>query len=81
MCVLTGAGDWEDSWGGTSTYLSGVEGEEEGETLNPQSNALCLVLREEGSLAFVKHVSAQCPEARMDINVQYQLGGEEEEEE
>ena len=70
MCVLTGAGEWDDSWGGVTTYLTA---EEERESVSPQSNSLCIVLREEGLLSFVKHVSRMAPEPVQQIHLQYKL--------
>ena len=70
MCVLTGAGDWDDTWGGVTTYLTA---DEERESVSPQSNSLCIVQREEGLLSFVKHVSRMAPEPVQQIHLQYRM--------
>ena len=69
-CVLTGPGEWEDAWGGTTTYLTA---DEERESVSPQGNSLCLVAREPGLLSFVKHLSRQAPEPVYQVLLQYQV--------
>jgi len=68
--VLSQAGEWDETWGGVTTYLTA---DTVRESVSPQTNSLCLVLREPELLSFVKHVSSRCPEPIYDFNMQYRI--------
>ncbi|KAJ2770807.1 putative component of NuA3 histone acetyltransferase complex [Coemansia nantahalensis] len=61
--------DWDDAWGGATHYIADKD---ELLRIHPTANSLSLVLRDEGTLRFVKHVSRAAMAARQDIAMVFQ---------
>ncbi|KAJ2716678.1 putative component of NuA3 histone acetyltransferase complex [Coemansia spiralis] len=56
--------DWDEAWGGATHYIADKN---ELLRIQPAANSLSLVLRDEGTLRFVKHVSHAAQAVRQDI--------------
>ncbi|KAJ1902819.1 putative component of NuA3 histone acetyltransferase complex [Coemansia sp. IMI 209127] len=57
---------WEESWGGATHYIADKD---ELLRISPESNSLSLVLRDEGTLRFVKYVNHMAKAIRQDISM------------
>jgi Rps23 Pro-64 3,4-dihydroxylase Tpa1-like proline 4-hydroxylase len=79
ILCLTGK-DWDFDFGGQIVYM---DEEEELLSVLPQENSLSLVLRDKGTMQFIKYVNHQAPEDRIDLSFVYeaQVSSDEEEEE
>ncbi len=75
--TLTGK-DWDFDFGGQVVYM---DEEEELLSVLPQANALSLVLRDKGTMQFVKYVNHNAPEPRIDLTYTYtvQFSSDDEE--
>jgi len=70
-------GTWIDDDGGYTTYL---DAEDEILTLVPAANTLSLVMREEGTMRFVKHISATAAAPRYDYQNSLVLASKDDDE-
>ncbi|KAJ2354503.1 putative component of NuA3 histone acetyltransferase complex [Coemansia sp. RSA 2618] len=61
-----GAGEWQDAWGGAMHYVADTD---ELLRVNPMPNSLSLVMRDEGTLRFVKYVNHTAEETRDEISM------------
>ncbi|KAJ2855214.1 putative component of NuA3 histone acetyltransferase complex [Coemansia erecta] len=70
---------WEESWGGATHYIADKD---ELLRISPESNSLSLVLRDEGTLRFVKYLNHMAPRDIQEISMvfteqnQYEQGEE-----
>ncbi|KAJ1721148.1 putative component of NuA3 histone acetyltransferase complex [Coemansia erecta] len=58
--------EWEETWGGAIHYIADKD---ELLRVSPEKNSLSLVLRDEGTLRFVKYLNHMAPCARQDISM------------
>ncbi|KAJ1662305.1 putative component of NuA3 histone acetyltransferase complex [Coemansia sp. RSA 1813] len=71
-------GQWEELWGGATHYIADRD---ELLRISPETNSLSLVLRDEGTLRFVKYVNYMAKAVRQDISMVFVEPPHEEEEE
>ncbi|KAJ2033689.1 putative component of NuA3 histone acetyltransferase complex [Coemansia sp. RSA 922] len=70
--------EWEDTWGGATHYIADKD---ELLRIAPESNSLSLVLRDEGTLRFVKFLNHMAPVSRQEIAMVFDIAPSESEEE
>ncbi|KAJ2521359.1 putative component of NuA3 histone acetyltransferase complex [Coemansia sp. RSA 2049] len=66
---------WDESWGGSTHYIADKD---ELLRISPESNSLSLVLRDEGTLRFVKYVNHMAKAVRQDIAMVFVESPEEQ---
>ncbi|KAF9583269.1 hypothetical protein BGW38_009864 [Lunasporangiospora selenospora] len=72
--------EWDENWGAGATHY--VNGKSNLLTLQPKNNTLTLVLRDEGTLRFVRYLTARVGEARRrELSMLYTVEDEDEDEE
>ncbi|KAJ2784545.1 putative component of NuA3 histone acetyltransferase complex [Coemansia interrupta] len=58
--------EWDETWGGAIHYIADKD---ELLRVSPEKNSLSLVLRDEGTLRFVKYLNHMAPRERQDISM------------
>ncbi|KAJ2777226.1 putative component of NuA3 histone acetyltransferase complex [Coemansia javaensis] len=66
LCMAAPGAQWGESWGGATHYIAD---QDELLRISPEPNSLSLVLRDEGTLRFVKYVNHMAQAARQDISM------------
>ncbi|KAJ1887493.1 putative component of NuA3 histone acetyltransferase complex [Kickxella alabastrina] len=70
---------WEESWGGATHYIADKD---ELLRISPESNSLSLVLRDEGTLRFIKYLNHMAQSDRQEISMVFiEQPSEEDEDE
>ncbi|KAJ2016247.1 putative component of NuA3 histone acetyltransferase complex [Coemansia sp. S85] len=62
--------EWEDSWGGATHYIADKD---ELLRITPEANSLSLVLRDEGTLRFVKFLNHMAPVSRQEVAMVFDI--------
>ncbi|KAJ2151619.1 putative component of NuA3 histone acetyltransferase complex [Coemansia sp. RSA 451] len=58
--------EWIDTWGGSTHYVADAD---ELLSVSPQANSLSIVMRDDGTLRFVKYVNHTAQESRQEISM------------
>ncbi|KAJ2740198.1 putative component of NuA3 histone acetyltransferase complex [Coemansia sp. BCRC 34301] len=73
-----GQPEWDDSWGGATHYIADKD---ELLRITPESNSLSLVLRDEGTLRFVKFLNHMAPVSRQEVAMVFTMAPPESDDE
>ncbi|KAJ2754001.1 putative component of NuA3 histone acetyltransferase complex [Coemansia pectinata] len=70
--------EWDDAWGGATHYIADKD---ELLRIAPEANSLSLVLRDEGTLRFVKFLNHMAPVSRQEVAMVFDIAPSESEDE
>ncbi|KAJ2831062.1 putative component of NuA3 histone acetyltransferase complex [Coemansia furcata] len=70
--------EWDDTWGGATHYIADKD---ELLRIAPDANSLSLVLRDEGTLRFVKYLNHMAPESRQEVAMVFAIAPDDSDEE